>query len=142
VRILLALLAFVLVPIATAADLPQPQRIDDIPSFLVQQRDIRDAVENDKQYRHVNNTQRDRLKKAPDTRFAALEGRSDIAGPSDAQRIAVFNAQEMVNAFLLDADLGGRSASAASRWARTARSSSATPSASAMPPPTRRGSTG
>jgi hypothetical protein len=104
VRFLIALLALIAAPIATAADLPQPKRIDGILRFLDQQCDIRDAVENDQQYRHVRNTQRDRLNKVQDARFAALEVRSDIAGLSDAQRIAVFNAQEEVNAFLLHAD--------------------------------------
>lgn len=101
----LALVLLLSAPLVSASGMPEPRRIDDIPTFLAQQRDIADAIENAKKFRHVSNSQRDRLAKAQDTLLTLLEGRSSIDELDADERVRLYNAQEEVNAVLTDADL-------------------------------------
>jgi hypothetical protein len=99
-----ALLACLLLCSATALAAP-PAKVLDVDTFLDQQRDVREDFEHSRKFKHVAAGEKQRLYRAQDEMFSLLEGRRSVDELSTDQRIALYNAQEVVSSVLLEAEL-------------------------------------
>jgi hypothetical protein len=88
-----------------AQDTTQAVQIPDIETFLDQQRDIREDMASKRKFKHVTDYDKRRLYAAQDQIFSLLDGRSSTDELNSDQLVAVYNAQEEVNAVLTDAEL-------------------------------------
>lgn len=88
--------------IASAA---QPAKVLDVATFLEQQRDVREDFQYSKKFEHVDRASKNRLYKAQDEIFRLLDGRGSVDELDTDQRIALYNAQEVVGSVLVDAEL-------------------------------------
>lgn len=83
----------------------EPVRISDIPWFLDQQRDIRDEMLRGRKFKHVADSDKNRLYRAQDEIFVLLDGRDSVDELNNDDLVALYNAQEVVNAVIADAEL-------------------------------------
>lgn len=100
------LLAITLASFAAGAEqATQAGRILDIESFLAQQQEIRDDMAGSKKFKHVTDYDKRRFYSAQDQIFTLLTGRTSTDELNSDQLVALYNAQEEVNAILTDAEL-------------------------------------
>ena len=101
-----AILALALACVAAAAQqAPQAVPIPDVETFLDQQRDIREDMASKRKFKHVSDYDKKQLYAAQDEIFRLLDGRSSTDELDADQLVALYNAQESVNAVLTDAEL-------------------------------------
>ena len=100
------LLALALASFAVGAQQSsQDERIVDIESFLAQQREIRADMAGAKKFKHVTDYDKRRLYAAQDQIFTLLTGRTSTDELDSDQLVALYNAQEVVNSVLAEAEL-------------------------------------
>lgn len=101
------ILALALAPFAvTAAQAtPQPVRIADIGEFVAQQQAIRADMAGSRKFKHVADFDKRQLYAAQDEMFVLLAGRNSTDELDSTQLVALYNAQEVVNAVLAEAEL-------------------------------------
>ena len=100
------LLALALASFAVGAQQSsQDERIVDIESFLAQQQEIRADMAGAKKFKHVTDYDKRRLYAAQDQIFTLLTGRTSTDELDSDQLVALYNAQEEVNAILTEAEL-------------------------------------
>ena len=89
--------------VAQADNAPAPV-IENVATFLDQQRDIRDDLGSAK-LRHIGSSERKRLLAAQDEMFGLLQGKRSIEQLSHDEQVALYNAQHLVAGILTDAEL-------------------------------------
>ncbi len=100
------LLALALASFAVGAQQSsQDERIVDIEAFLAQQQEIRADMAGAKKFKHVTDYDKRRLYAAQDQIFTLLTGRTSTDELDSDQLVALYNAQEVVNAVLAEAEL-------------------------------------
>lgn len=100
-------LLLVLATVASAAQQAgdKPVRIADIESFLGQQQAIRADMAGSRKFKHVAEFDKRQLYAAQDQMFALLNGRASTDELDADQLVALYNAQEVVNSVLAEAEL-------------------------------------
>jgi hypothetical protein len=100
-------LILILATVATVAQQAPAQavRIADIDDFVAQQQAIRADMAGSKKFKHVADFDKRQLYTAQDEIFALLAGRSSTDELDSTQLVALYNAQEVVNSVLAEAEL-------------------------------------
>lgn len=80
-------------------------RIDDVGDYLDHQHALRRDFEHGKRFRHVDGQSKRQLFAAQDRIFAILEGRDSIEELTAQQQVDLYNAQNVVNGVVADAEL-------------------------------------
>ncbi len=102
---LILMLALATVAAASQQGSVEAVRIADIESFLAQQQAIRADMAGAKKFKHVADFDKRQLYAAQDEMFALLTGRTSTDELDSTQLVALYNAQEVVNAVLAEAEL-------------------------------------
>ncbi|HET6604711.1 MAG TPA: hypothetical protein VFG21_10980 [Xanthomonadaceae bacterium] len=99
-----ALLALAFSLPAAAAETPEPLLIEDVPQFLAVERERALKFERSDAYQDLPRDAVRRLEQAQRTLFERLEGHAHASELDHDERIAVFNAQETINAIYAQAE--------------------------------------
>ena len=102
---LILMLALATVASASQQGGVQAVHIADIESFLAQQQAIRADMAGAKKFKHVADFDKRQLYAAQDEMFALLTGRASTDELDSDQLVALYNAQEVVNSVLAEAEL-------------------------------------
>ncbi len=102
---LILMLALATVASASQQGGVQAVHIADIESFLAQQQAIRADMAGAKKFKHVADFDKRQLYAAQDEMFALLTGRNSTDELDSDQLVALYNAQEVVNSVLAEAEL-------------------------------------
>ena len=102
---LILMLALATVASASQQGGVQAVHIADIESFLAQQQAIRADMVSAKKFKHVADFDKRQLYAAQDEMFALLTGRASTDELDSDQLVALYNAQEVVNSVLAEAEL-------------------------------------
>ena len=80
-------------------------RIDDVGEYLDHQHALRRDVEHGKRFKHVDGQSKRALLAAQDRIFSILEGRGSVDELTPQQQVDLYNAQNVVNGVVADAEL-------------------------------------
>lgn len=102
-----ALLAMLLCLAATPAPAAteRPQRIEDVQAYVGHQRQLRSKIEHGKDFAHMDEQSKRKALKAQDRIFGLLDDRDSIDELTQEQMVQLYNAQNVVNGFVADAEL-------------------------------------
>ena len=90
-------------PVAAAGE--ERVRITDVDEYVDHQHVLRRDVEHGKRFKHVDEQSKRELFAAQDRIFAILEGRDSVDELTDQQQVDLYNAQNVVNGVVADAEL-------------------------------------
>ena len=82
----------------------QPEVVQDVPTFLQKQAELRADIERSKKYSHVKPEAKKKIFAAQDKIESLLKGHKSVEELSTDDKVAVFNAQTEIVAQLDDAD--------------------------------------
>ena len=102
-----SLLAVLLCLAATPAPAAQeaPQRIDDVQAYVEHQQKLRSKIAHGKDFAHMDEQSKRKALKAQDRIFVLLDDRDSIDELTQEQMVQLYNAQNVVNGFVADAEL-------------------------------------
>ena len=101
--ILAFLLSFAAMPALAAQE--EPQRIDDVQAYVEHQHKLRSKIERGKEFAHMDEQSKRKALKAQDRIFLLLDERDSIDELTQEQMVQLYNAQNVVNGFVADAEL-------------------------------------